>query len=85
MTGRELILYILSNGLEDEPVFKDGTFLGFLTIRKAAEKMNVGMQTVHTWISLGRIKGAIKLDNEWLIPEIALNDIMRERSMYVAE
>ena len=30
MTGRELILYILQNGLENEEVFKDGIFVGFI-------------------------------------------------------
>ena len=39
MTGRELILYILENGLENEPVIKNGTFVGFMTVTQAAEKM----------------------------------------------
>ena len=39
MTGRELILYILSNGLENEPVFKDGKFIGFMTEEEARESI----------------------------------------------
>lgn len=31
MTGRDLILYILMNNLEDEPVFEEGKFIGFVT------------------------------------------------------
>lgn len=46
MTGRELILYILENHLEDEPVFKDGTFVGFVPVNEAAAKMGVGSATV---------------------------------------
>ena len=45
VTGRDLILYILSNNLEDEEVFKDGKLIGFLTAWEAAEKMNVGIAT----------------------------------------
>lgn len=57
MTGRELIIYILSNGLEDEPIFKDGRFVGLLTVEEAAIKFNVGVETVKAWYMMGRIKG----------------------------
>lgn len=46
MTGRELILYILENHLEDEPVFKNGTFVGFVPVNEAAANMGVGPATV---------------------------------------
>lgn len=55
MTGRDLILYILSNNLEDEPVFKDGNLLGFISVGQAAEKMDVGTATVWAWIDQDRI------------------------------
>lgn len=57
MTGRDLIIYILQNNLEDEPIFKNGDFLGFLTVDKAAAKLNVGVETVKTWLELGWIDG----------------------------
>ena len=57
MTGRELIVYILQNGLEDEPVFKDGKFVGFATAEEAAVKKQVGVATIQTWIELGFIEG----------------------------
>lgn len=50
MTGKELIIYILANNLEDEPAFKDGKLIGFLTTVEAAEKMNVGVATIRAWI-----------------------------------
>lgn len=56
MTGRELIVYILTNGLEDEPVIKDGRFIGFITMGDVATKMGVGIATVGTWIFQGRLK-----------------------------
>lgn len=55
MTGRDLILHILKNNLENEPVFEDGKFIGFITIGEAASKMNVGLATIAAWISSGRI------------------------------
>lgn len=55
MTGRELILYIMQNGLENEPVFKNGQFIGFVTPTEVAAKSHVGLATVHTWICQGRV------------------------------
>jgi excisionase family DNA binding protein len=55
MTGKELILYILENNLENEPVCKDGKFVGFITAMEAAEQMEVGLATVYTWINQGRL------------------------------
>lgn len=68
MTGRDLILYILSNKLEDEPVFKNGKFIGFITVPEAAEKMNVGVNTIYTWIAQGRLDH-ILIDYTYLIDE----------------
>lgn len=55
MTGGELILYILENGLENEPVFKNGKFIGFVTPEEVAVRTNVGSATVHAWIHQGRL------------------------------
>lgn len=55
MTGRDLILYILANNLEDKPVFENGKFIGFMTVYDVAAKTNVGLATVHAWIHQGRL------------------------------
>lgn len=55
MTGRELIIYILSNHLEDEPVIKDGKLIGFLSVDEAAIKKNVGSATIEALIELGHM------------------------------
>lgn len=57
MTGRDLIVYILKNNLENEQVFKDGKFIGFITVDEAASKTNVGVATVYAWIQQGRLNG----------------------------
>ena len=55
MTGRDLIIYILENGLENEPIYKDGSIIGLMSIGQAAEKWNVGKETVRTWTVMGMI------------------------------
>lgn len=67
MTGRDLIVYILTNNLENCPVFEDGTFLGFLTVEQVAEKMQVGTATVEAWISLNMLEH-IKIGEVIYIP-----------------
>ena len=59
MTGRDLIVYILANGLENEPVFKDGKFIGFVTPGDVATKTNVGLATVYAWMHQGRLESVI--------------------------
>lgn len=50
ITGRDLILYILQNNLEDEPVFEDGMLLGFMNEMEAAVKFGVGVSTIRAWV-----------------------------------
>lgn len=63
MTGRDLIVYILQNNLENEPVFKDGKFIGFMSEGEAAEKFDVGVATIRLWFGFGWLNG-IKLYDE---------------------
>lgn len=72
MTGRELIVYILQNHLEDKPVLEDGKFVGFLSVDDAAVKFNVGPSTVKTWIALGLMTG-VKVGDVIYIPDIPRN------------
>lgn len=67
LTGRELIIYILENHLEDEPIFNDGIFLGFMSEMEAAIKFEVGIATIRVWYDRGLLKG-VKLGNTIYIP-----------------
>ena len=67
MTGRDLIIYILENNLEDELVCEDGRILGFMTEIEAAIKFGVGVATVEAWIREGMLK-AIKIGGMYYIP-----------------
>lgn len=68
MSGKELILYILLNDLEDEPIDKDGKLVGFITIEEFAAKKSVGVATVKAWIDLGQLN-SITISGVTLIPE----------------
>lgn len=67
MTGRDLIIYILENNLENEPVITDDKMLGFMSVSEAALKFEVGVSTINLWIRLGYIPH-ICIGGVWLIP-----------------
>jgi hypothetical protein len=72
MTGRDLIIYILQNGLENEPVYDDGKILGFMNEMEAAIKFNVSTATIQAWVSLNKLDG-IRIGNALYIPANADN------------
>ena len=57
MTGRDLIIYIMKNNLEDEEVFKDGKFIGFLTDVEVAVKLNVSVATIRALYTMEKLSG----------------------------
>lgn len=57
MTGKDLIIYILQNDLENEDLFSDGRFLGLLTVEEMAAQLEVGAATILTWYDLGILDG----------------------------
>ena len=67
MTGKDLIIYILENNLENEPVFQDDRLLGFMTAMEAAIKFEVGLYTVELWVVNGSLPG-IRIRGETYIP-----------------
>ena len=54
MTGRELIVYILENKLEDVPIFNTKLFM---EESEAAVTLNVGVATIRAWYDCGMISG----------------------------
>lgn len=57
MTGRDLIIYILENGLEDKELFNDGLSTLFISTEEAAVKWGCGSATVKALIDIGKVKG----------------------------
>lgn len=72
MTGKDLIMYILMHDLEDEPVFSDGRFIGFMTAEEAAAEFGVGVATIRVWLNEGLLNG-IRLEDTIFIPCNAKN------------
>ena len=70
MTGRDLIIYILENQLENEPIFEDGKLLGFMNVHEAALKFGVGSATIELWYKLNIIPG-IEIKDGVYIPACA--------------
>ena len=44
---------------------------GYMTIREASEKWKIGLRRINTLCNEGRIEGASKVGNVWVIPEDA--------------
>lgn len=57
MTGKELIVYILQNDLENEVVIKDGIFVWLMNEEEAAVKFCVGVAQVKAWYMCGMLSG----------------------------
>ena len=55
MTGREIIIFILENQLEDKSVFDSC----FESMDETAVRLGVGIATVDTWFRLGQIRGVV--------------------------
>ena len=68
MTGRELILYILQNNLENEQVFGDDRLNIFLTDKEAAVKYEVGVATIHAMYVCDILKGFTIGDTLYIVP-----------------
>lgn len=70
MTGRDLIVYIMQHGLEDEPVFKNGSFIGFMRADEAAAKFGVGVCTINAWHAMGYLNGTYVGDTLYFLQDV---------------
>lgn len=71
MTGKELILYILQNNLENTIVLEDGFFIGFMTEKEAAVKFGVGVATIRAWYHCKMLKGTEIGDTLYFCKDVA--------------
>lgn len=71
MTGKELILYILQNNLEDTVVLNGGVFIGFMTEEEAAAKFDVGVATIRAWYYCNWLKGTQIGDSLYFLKDVA--------------
>lgn len=71
MTGKELIIYILQNDLENEVVFSNGVITCMMSEQEAAEKFKVGVSTVRAWYQLGMLPGFMSGDVLYFLRDVA--------------
>ena len=71
MTGRDLIIYILENGLEDKEVLDDDKILGFETLYGLAEKKETGVETIFALCKMHDVP-TVLINNKVCIPVFAI-------------
>lgn len=71
MTGRDLIIYILENGLEDKKVLDDDKILGFETLYGLAEKKDTGVETIFALCKMHDVP-TVLINNKVCIPVFAI-------------
>ena len=71
MTGKELIIYILQNNLENEVVIKDGIFVWLMDEEEAAVKFGVGISTIKAWHACGMLSGTKINDHLYFLRNIS--------------
>lgn len=77
LTGRDLILYILKNNLEDKPLFSEDTLPGCLISEsKAATLLNTGVASIRALCKIGKLQG-VKIGETIYIFHDELNEILR--------
>lgn len=69
ITGKELIMYILQNNLENKPISFKNDFLNLLPEKEAALKFGVGLATIRAWYECDIIDGIKVGDKIFIFPE----------------
>ena len=77
MLGRELIIYIIENGLENEDVFE--IIKTFPTVGDVAVGFDVGTATVEVWVANGCLDG-IECDGVTYISPASLDKFAEEKA-----
>lgn len=78
MDGRELIIYILKNNLEDEEVFSEEFWSRMPSPMTVAIKFKVGVSTVEAWIETRQLD-AIKFNGKTFVTPDSLRKFEMSR------
>lgn len=79
MTGKELIVYILSNNLENVVLGCDTLeVLGYITKDAFAVKNRVGLSTVDAWLLSGKVP-FVTIGNRVYVPNKTIEELRKER------
>lgn len=69
MLGRDLIIYIMQNHLEDEEVLKDGRVMGLVSDMELAVRFHTGVESIHMLMTMVHTP-SVKIDNTIYYPAI---------------
>lgn len=70
MTGRDIMMFILENHLEDVDLLNAEEIPNFVTVEKAAVNFGVGTAVVQAWLDKGMLDYVL-IANRVFIPENA--------------
>lgn len=59
MTGRELIIFVMENHLEDVTIFDGNMLPGLMTLDEAAVKWHSGRNTLKALFEMGKLPGVV--------------------------
>lgn len=71
MTGRDLIIYILKNGLENEEIVIGGSIAFLMNADEAAAKFEVETETIKIWHELDMLPGIKIGDSLYFLKDAA--------------
>lgn len=80
--GRELIIYILENKLEDVSIFDEAFFSGFMSVEEAAKKLECGTATIMALINLNRIRAIETCGCVYIFPN-SLEEYMKAQKAVI--
>jgi len=59
--------------------------MNYMTLKEASEKWRISARMINYYCSKGRIRGAVKMANVWLIPKDAQKPVDRRKSRHLEE
>ena len=71
MAGKDLIIYILQNNLENEVVIKDRIIIKIMNEEEAAVKFDVGTAQIKAWYTCGMLDGTKIGDHLYFLRNVA--------------
>ena len=77
MTGRELIIFVMENHLEDVTIFDGNMLPGLMTLEEAAVKWHSGRNTVEALFEMGKLPGVV-IDEKIYIHENTKNPFRKD-------
>lgn len=80
MTGKDLIIYILRNNLENEELLSTGLKPLLMTTNQAAIKWGCGPSTVKAMIEMQRVRGT-KIGDEYFVFAFEPNPFEKQKGL----